>query len=557
MAADITDTMRIALAQLNPLLGDLDGNIARALEARATAAREKADLLVLSELFITGYPPEDLIRKPAFLRAARTAVETLAAHTADGGPAILLGTPWVDDGKVYNAAALLDGGRVEAIRYKVDLPNYGVFDEKRVFDVGPFPGPMRFRGVSVGVPICEDIWTDAVTECLAECGAELLIVINGSPWSVSKLEERMNRVVSRVTETALPMVYVNQVGGQDELVFDGASLVLNADASLAIQLPAWEDAVAVSEWRREGDRWRCLPGSRALVEEGDEAAYLACVTGLRDYVGKNGFPGVVLGLSGGIDSALCAALSADALGPEKVHCVMLPYKYTSNASLSDAAECAQRLGVRYDIVSIHAPVEGFAASLEKMFDALPPDTTEENIQSRTRGTVLMAISNKLGSMLVTTGNKSEVSVGYATLYGDMNGGFNPIKDVYKTEVFALSRFRNRRRPKGCLAPEGMVIPENIIIKPPTAELKENQTDQDSLPPYDVLDDILRCLVDEEMALADIVARGHAPDIVRRVERMLYLAEYKRRQSAPGIKVSDRHFGRDRRYPITNRFRERL
>lgn len=557
MPAEITDTMRISLAQLNPLVGDLEGNAQLAREARERAAREGADLLVLTELFITGYPPEDLILKPAFRRAAMQAVRTLAEVTADGGPGILIGTPWEDEGKVYNAVALLEGGRVEAVRYKADLPNYGVFDEKRVFEAGPYPGPIRFRGVSIGAPICEDIWTEAVTECLAECGAELLVVINGSPWATGKLDERMNRIVARVTETGLPLVYVNQVGGQDELVFDGGSLVLNADARLAVQAPAWEEAFLTTQWRREGETWRCLDGPRAVLEEAEEASYLACVTGLRDYVRKNGFPGVVLGLSGGVDSALCATMSADALGPDKVHCVMLPYRFTSNASLNDAADCAERLGVRYDIIPIHEPVEGFGRSLAPVFDALPPDATEENIQSRTRGTILMAISNKFGSMLVTTGNKSEVSVGYATLYGDMNGGFNPIKDVYKMQVYALSRMRNQRRPKGCLGPEGIVIPENILTKAPSAELKENQTDQDSLPPYPVLDDILQCLVEHEMPLADIVARGHPPETVKRVERMLYLAEYKRRQSAPGVKISTRNFGRDRRYPITNRFRERL
>jgi NAD+ synthase len=367
--------------------------------------------------------------------------------------------------------------------------------------------------------------------------------------------------VARVTETGLPLVYLNQVGGQDELVFDGASFVLDADRRLVMQLPAWEEALEAVVFRRTGSGglggWTGEIGLRAPLEAGESAAYHACTLGLRDYVEKNGFPGVVLGLSGGIDSALCAALATDALGPERVHCVMLPYRYTSNASLADAAACAEALGVRYDIVPISEPVEGFGKALATVFAGTPPGITEENIQSRVRGTTLMAISNKFGAMVLTTGNKSEMSVGYATLYGDMNGGFNPIKDLYKMEVYRLARWRNAHVPKGGKGPAGVVIPEHILTKAPTAELRENQTDQDSLPPYEVLDDILACLVEKEMPLADIVARGHAPETVKKVERLLYLAEYKRRQAAPGVKISARNFGRDRRYPITNKFREEI
>jgi NAD+ synthase len=565
----ITNQLKIALAQLNPVVGDLQGNARKLRAARAEAAAAGADLVVFSELFLTGYPPEDLVRKPAFAAAARAQVEALAAETADGGPGVIVGSAWPQEGKVYNAAALLDGGAVQGVRFKVDLPNYGVFDEKRIFDQGPLPGPLAFRGVRIGVPICEDIWKDEVCECLQETGSELLISPNGSPFDWPKPDQRMNVGVARVTETRLPLVYVNQVGGQDELVFDGASFVLNADASLAVQLPAWDALVAVAEFTRTGSGWRCQQGERALLETGEAAAYHACVLGLRDYVDKNGFPGVVLGLSGGIDSALVAALAADALGPERVHCVMLPYRYTSNASLADAAACAEALGVRYEIVPIAEPVEGFTKALEKTFSGRPRDTTEENIQSRVRGTALMAISNKFGSMLLTTGNKSEMSVGYATIYGDMNGGFNPIKDLYKMEVYRLARWRNAhvprgakgpmgaKGPRGAKGPGGIVIPENIIAKAPTAELRENQKDQDSLPPYEVLDDILQCLVESEMPLAAIVARGHPLETVRKVERLLYLAEYKRRQAAPGVKISARNFGRDRRYPITNKFREEL
>jgi NAD+ synthase len=411
------------------------------------------------------------------------------------------------------------------------------------------------RGVRVGIPVCEDIWGEEVVECLAETGAEMLLVPNGSPYWRGKTNERFNIAAARVAESGLPLVYLNQIGGQDELVFDGASFVLNNDASLAAQLAAFRETIALTTWQRTGDGWRCVEAPRELTEEGDQADYAACVLGLRDYVDKNRFPGVVLGLSGGIDSALCAAMAADALGASRVHCVMLPYRYTSGESLDDAADCARRLGVRYDTAPIATAVEGIEAALQPLFAGRPRDITEENIQSRARGTILMSISNKFGPMVVTTGNKSEMSVGYATLYGDMNGGFNPIKDLYKMEVYRISALRNRWKPAWALGPDGIVIPDNIIAKAPSAELRENQKDQDSLPPYDVLDDILECLVELEMRVAEVVARGHDPETVKKVERLLYLAEYKRRQAAPGVKVTRKNFGRDRRYPIVNRFRD--
>ena len=555
------DRLAIAVAQLNPVVGDVTGNLERARKARAQAARDRADIVAFSELFIAGYPPEDLVLKPAFQAACRAALEALARETADGGPAVLIGAPWVEDGKLYNAYALLAGGRIEALRFKVNLPNYGVFDEKRVFASGPLPGPVSFRGVRLGLPVCEDTWTDwgdyeNVVECLAETGAEILIVPNGSPYWRDKAEVRLNVVVARVTEAGLPLIYVNQLGGQDELVFDGASFALNADRSVAFALPAFREEVLTTQWSRGSDGgWRCARGEIAVPEDTDQADYTACVLGLRDYVDKNRFKGVVIGLSGGIDSALCAAMAVDALGAERVRCVMLPYRYTSQASLDDAAAIARALGVRYDIVPIESAVKGLEAALSGVFEGATRDVTEENLQARARGTILMAISNKFGAMVVTTGNKSEMSVGYATLYGDMNGGFNPIKDLYKTEVYRLSRLRNDWKPEGARGPDRDVIPENVITRAPSAELRENQTDQDSLPPYDILDQILGRLVEREEPTAEIVAGGFDRDTVLKVERLLYLAEYKRRQAAPGVKVTLKSFGRDRRYPIVNRFND--
>ena len=430
----MSNALKIALAQLNPTVGAVRANLELARAARARAAAARSELIVLSELFIAGYPPEDLVLKPAFVAACMEAVEALARDTADMGPGILVGAPWREDGAVYNSLALLDQGKVQSVRYKHELPNYGVFDEKRVFKAGPAPGPVNFRGVRIGVPICEDIWAEEVCETLAETGAELLLVPNGSPYEQDKDDVRLNLVVARVTETGLPLAYLNQVGGQDELVFDGASFVLNADRSLAIQMPAFEESLAITEWTRGNAGWRMAPQAASRLPENDEQVWLACVLGLRDYVRKNRFPGVVLGLSGGVDSAVVAALATDALGADKVHCIMLPYRYTSAESSADAKECAHALGVRYEVVPIAGPVEGFLAALGDLFQGTQSGTTEENLQSRARGSILMAVSNKFGSMVLTTGNKSEMSVGYATLYGDMNGGYNPIKDVYKTQA---------------------------------------------------------------------------------------------------------------------------
>jgi NAD+ synthase len=553
----LSDIFRIAIGQLNPTVGDVAGNLAKAREARIDAGREGAHLFVLTELFISGYPPEDLVLKPAFIRTCWKAVESLAADTADGGPGVIIGFPRQDETGRYNSVAVLDGGKVIAVRDKIDLPNYGEFDEKRVFDQGAMPGPVNFRGVRIGIPICEDIWGDlGVCETLAESGAEILLSPNGSPYYRGKVDIRHQVVLKQVIETGLPLIYAAQLGGQDELVFDGASFAFNADKSLAFQMSQFETALAVTTWKRGDSGWHCAEGPMAHIPEREEADYRACLLGFRDYVNKNGFKTVVLGLSGGIDSAICAAIAVDALGEERVRTVMLPYRYTSEDSLKDAADCAKALGCRYDIVPIEQPVTGFSSALASLFEGTDSGITEENLQSRARGVILMAISNKFGSMVVTTGNKSEMSVGYATLYGDMNGGFNPIKDLYKMQVYALSRWRNENVPPGALGPSGEVIPQNIIDKAPSAELRPDQKDQDSLPPYPVLDDILECLVEKEMAVEEIVARGHDVATVHRVEHLLYLAEYKRRQSAPGVKITKKNFGRDRRYPITNRFRDR-
>ena len=548
----MTTTLAIALAQLNAVVGGLDANADAILTARAAAPT--ADLLVTPELSVIGYPPEDLVLKPALVAAAMARVERLAAATADGGPALLVGAPLAENGRLHNAMFLLDGGKIAGITRKHDLPNYGTFDEKRVFAAGPMPGPLAFRGARLGVPICEDIWTPDVTECLVETGADLLIVPNGSPFETGKDDRRLSLAVARVTETGLPLVYLNRVGGQDELVFDGASFVLNADRKLALQLPDWDEVVQLTHWTRNGRHWACAPGPIAPRDDDPADIYHAMLVALRDYVNRNGFPGVVLGLSGGIDSALSAAVAVDALGADRVWCVMMPSPYTSQDSLEDAAECARLLGCRLDTIGIGPAMTAFDPMLAPLFAGRAPDTAEENIQSRIRGLSLMALSNKFGPMLLTTGNKSEMSVGYATIYGDMAGGYSVLKDVYKTTVFKLCEWRNHHHPRLGIGPKGPVMPQRVIDKPPTAELRDNQRDDDSLPPYDLLDRILIGLVENERSAADLIADGIDPAIVARIERLLYIAEYKRRQAPPGVKIGGRNFGRDRRYPISNAFR---
>ena len=551
----MTDKLVIALAQMTQAVGDLKANADAMLEWRARASG--ADLIVYPELQLIGYPPEDLVLKPALVTQANYQLDRLAQETADGGPAMLVGTVVAAQGVLFNVVALLDRGAVTAVRAKRELPNYGTFDEKRLFAPGPLPAPIDFRGVKIGVPICEDIWFPFVTAHLRSEGADILISPNGSPFEVDKDDRRQNAVAgTRVRETGLPLAYLNRVGGQDELVFDGASFVMNADLSIAQQLPDWEEALVLTQWEKWDGQWVCLPDDPHPLDERPADIYNAMVLGLRDYVNHNRFPGVVLGLSGGIDSALSAAVAVDALGPDRVWCVMMPSRFTSQDSLDDAVACARLLGVRYDVIPIEPAVGAFDTMLAPAFDGRARDLTEENIQSRIRGLTLMSLSNKFGHMLLTTGNKSEMSVGYATIYGDMAGGYSVLKDAYKTTVFDLSRWRNAHVPSLGLGigPDGPVMPERIITKPPSAELRADQRDDDSLPPYDMLDPILYGLVEEELSVDDLVGRGFDKDLVARIERLLYVAEYKRRQSPPGVKLGIRNFGRDRRYPITNAFR---
>jgi NAD+ synthase len=543
----VTKSLSIALAQLNQRVGDLAANAAQMLEWRAKA--KGADLVMFPELQLTGYPPEDLVLKPEFVRRAMEASERLIDATAGDGPAILFGSLHEEEGQVYNAVLLAEDGKLIARRLKHELPNYGTFDEKRVFAAGPLPEPVEWRGVRLGIPICEDIWLESVCAHLAEQGAEILLVPNGSPFELDKDQRRSTLVQARVTETGLPLVYLNRVGGQDELAFDGSTFVVNDDGEIAVQMPDWDEAMWLTEWQRSANGWRCATARTSRLSAYPEDIYRAMMIGLRDYVGRNGFPGVLLGLSGGIDSALSAAIAVDALGPDKVWCVMLPSKYTSDDSLEDAAECARLLGVRHDVIPIVQAVGAF----DEMLGG-PQGLAAENIQSRLRMVTLMALSNANGHMLLTTGNKSEMSVGYATLYGDMAGGYSVLKDAYKTTCFALSRWRNSNRPEGGLGPDGPVMPQRVIDKPPTAELRPGQKDEDSLPPYALLDRILEALVEQEKSVREAAAITGADEaLVADIETKLLRAEYKRRQAPPGVKIGTRNFGRDRRYPITNAF----
>ena len=549
----MVDTLTIRLVQMTQWVGDIAKNVELMREARARA--EGCDLVLYPEMQLIGYPPEDLILKPALIERAAHALEDLARDTADGGPAMLVGSVFRDDGLLYNGTALLCDGRIAAIRYKHELPNYGTFDERRHFTPGPLPEPVEFKGVKIGLPICEDIWHPKVCAYLKTQGAEMLLSPNGSPYEIEKDQLRLENVcVRRAEETGLPLAYVNRVGGQDELVFDGASFVVNGDGSLAIQMIDWGEQEVTSVWKRGENGWYCEEGVEEDLAEHPEDAWCAMMVATRDYVNRNHMPGVVIGLSGGIDSAVVAALAVDALGPERVWCVMMPSRYTVSLSLGLAEECASALGVRHSVIPIAPAVKGFDEMLESDFADTEVDLTEENIQSRIRGVTLMALSNKFGPMVLTTGNKSEMSVGYATIYGDMAGGYNPLKDAYKTTVFRMARWRNTAVPRLGLGPAGEVIPQGIIDRPPSAELRPDQKDEDSLPPYDVLDAILLGLVEHELGVDRIVEQGFDRETVERVEHLLHIAEYKRRQSAPGVKLGTKNFGRDRRYPITHGFR---
>lgn len=553
----MTDLIRIALAQLNPIVGDLDGNLEKVRAARATAAAQGADVMVCPELVVSGYPPEDLLLRPAYAKGFRAAVERLAKETAQG-PALILTTPWPvgdDDPRPYNACVLCADGKVAAVRFKEKLPNYGVFDEPRTFRAGEGQdaAAIPFRGMKLGLLVCEDMWFPGPAARTPD--ADLFIVPHGSPFRVGADRLRVTTAQARVAETGKPLVFVNQVGGQDELVFDGGAFVVQPGGEI-IRAPQFTEGVVMTEWVNTALGWQCTNGPDARWLSGEGLIYQALVAGTRDYVRKSGFDKVILGLSGGIDSAMVAAICVDALGPSNVRCVMMPSRYTSRESLEDAAACAERLGVPYETVGIERGVAAFDEMLAEPFTGLAPDVTEENIQSRLRGVILMAMSNKFGALLMTTGNKSEMAVGYATLYGDMNGAYNPLKDVYKTQVFALARWRNAHQPQDGLGPAGRVIPERIITKPPSAELREDQKDEDSLPPYEVLDAILTGLIEDEASVAAIAEGGYDLATVRRIQHLLYLAEYKRNQAPPGPKVTHRNFGRDRRYPLINRWRER-
>jgi NAD+ synthase len=547
--------LTIAFAQANPTVGDLAGNAALVRRARDNAAALGADLIVFSELVLVGYPPEDLVLRPALVEEAAAVLRALERESADRLPGLVVTLPWAAEGRVHNAVALVADGRTE-LRFKHELPNYGVFDEKRVFTPGPLPEPVLFRNVRIGLPICEDVWTAECVAHLARRGAQLLLVPNGSPFEVEKFHQRLELVRARVAEARLPLAYVNQIGGQDELVFDGGSFVINADGSLALLLPFWQESLVASRWECRDGGYRCEGRAEWTEEPRLAAIYSAMVLGLRDYVRKNGFRGVVLGLSGGIDSALTAVVAVDALGADRVRGVRLPSQFTSDVSMTDAADLAAALGIRLETVPIEAPVAAAEGTLAPLFSGRSRDVAEENLQARVRGVLLMALSNKFSELLVTTGNKSEMSVGYATLYGDMCGGFSVLKDIYKTEVYTLARWRNQHVPDGGLGPAGRVIPESSLTRPPTAELRPDQTDQDTLPPYDLLDAILQGLIEEESSVTTLAARGFPRDVVTRVQHLLYAAEYKRRQAPPGVKITRKSFGRDRRYPLTNAFRER-
>ncbi|MGB3247140.1 MAG: NAD+ synthase [Sulfitobacter sp.] len=550
----MADRFRITLGQLNPTVGDLAGNAALARQAWEAGKAAGADLVALPEMFITGYNAQDLVMKHAFQLDVMTHINALAAECADG-PTLAIGAPWAEGTELFNAYLILRKGKIISRVLKHELPNETVFDEVRIFDSGPLGGPYSVGNTRIGSPICEDAWHPDVSETLAETGAEFLLVPNGSPYYRDKMETRLNNMVARVVETGLPLIYLNMVGGQDDQVFDGASFALNPGGELAMQMPAFDALIHHVDLERGDQGWRVVPQPLAAIPHPLEADYHVMVQGLRDYMHKTGFKKVLLGLSGGIDSAIVATIAVDALGPDNVRCVMLPSEYTSQASLEDAEAVAKALGCRYDYVPISEGRQAITNTLAPLFEGAKPDLTEENIQSRLRGLLLMALSNKFGEMLMTTGNKSEVAVGYATIYGDMSGGYNPIKDMYKTRVFETCRWRNENHRNWMMGPAGTMIPETIITKPPTAELREDQKDSDSLPDYPDLDAMLDILVDQNGSIADCVAAGFDRDVAKKVEHLIYISEYKRFQSAPGPRLTKGAFWLDRRYPLVNRWRD--
>jgi NAD+ synthase len=550
----MADRFRITLCQMNPTVGDLAGNAALARQAWAAGKAAGADLVALPEMFITGYNAQDLVMKHAFQLDVMTHIDALAADCADG-PALAIGAPWAEGTQLFNAYLILKGGKIASRSLKHNLPNETVFDEVRIFDSGPLGGPYSVGNTRIGSPICEDAWHPEVAETLQETGAEFLLVPNGSPYYRGKMDTRMNMMVARVVETGLPLIYLNMVGGQDDQVFDGASFALNPGGKLAVQMPAFDEAITHVDLTRTPEGWRVAQQPLASFPSDHEADYRVMVQGLRDYMSKTGFKKVLLGLSGGIDSAIVATIAADAIGPQNVRCVMLPSEYTSQTSLDDAEAVANALGCRYDYVPIKEGRQAITNTLAPLFEGMKPDLTEENIQSRLRGLLLMALSNKFGEMLLTTGNKSEVAVGYATIYGDMSGGYNPIKDMYKTRVFETCRWRNANHRDWMMGPAGTMIPETIITKPPTAELREDQKDSDSLPDYPDLDAMLEILVDLNGSIQDCVAAGFDRATAKKVEHLIYISEYKRFQSAPGPRLTKGAFWLDRRYPIVNRWRD--
>ena len=550
----MSDQFKITLAQLNATVGDLKGNAEKVMTAWEKARDDGSNIIAFPELFITGYNPQDLILKPAFQKASADTIKKIA-EVCSQGPAIALGGPFCDKESLYNAYYIPFEGKIQAIIKKHHLPNEEVFDEVRLFSSGNVDGPFQVDQMRIGSPICEDAWHTDIVETLAETGAQTLLVPNGSPYYRGKTEIRQNVMVSRVVESGLPLVYLNLVGGQDDQVFDGGSFVLNPGGELVLQMPQFEEDIATCVFKKSADSWMAEPGHKSRILDPLESDYFAMVIGLRDYCKKAGFDKVVIGLSGGVDSALVATIAADALGPQSVRAVMLPSEYTSNGSLDDAAELSKNLNCRYDYLSIEEGRLAISETLSDLFKGTEPDLTEENIQSRLRGLLLMAISNKFGEMLLTTGNKSEVSVGYATIYGDMAGGYNPIKDLYKTRVFDICRWRNENSRPWMKASGLNVIPINIIEKPPSAELRPDQKDSDSLPDYFVLDGILKILVDEDGTVEDCTNAGFRKEDAKRVQRLLFINEYKRYQSAPGTRLSKRAFWLDRRYPIVNRWSE--